>query len=118
LSTVYGFTNDVWVKYGKILGNFLKLEGDVSANPMLKKGDKGAAPPITALVDDGVQYAICAAATKFMAGMLAKEAGEDAKDVEEYLHANAIPGGRFVPAGVVAIDRAQQRGYSFSYVQG
>lgn len=117
-STVYGFTDAVWAKYGKILGDFLKLDGDVSTNAMLRKGDDGSAPAMSKLVDDGVQYAICAAATHFMAGMIAKQAGEDEKAVEEFLHANAIPGGRFVPAGVVAIDRAQQRGYSFSYVQG
>lgn len=115
-STVYGFSDTVWAKYGKIIGDFLKLEGDVSANPMLKGGDDSTMAKLAR--ESGVQYAICSAATKFMAGMIAREAKEDAKDVEEFLHANAVPGGIFVPAGVVAIDRAQQRGYSFSYVQG
>jgi intracellular sulfur oxidation DsrE/DsrF family protein len=31
---------------------------------------------------------------------------------------NLVPNGHMVPAGIVAVNRAQERGYTFTYVGG
>ena len=38
------------------------------------------------------------------------------QEVELSLTENLIPNGHMVPAGIVAVNRAQERGYTFSYV--
>ena len=44
------------------------------------------------------------------------ENGGNADAIFKELTENLIPGGHMVPAGIVAVNRAQERGYSFSYV--
>jgi intracellular sulfur oxidation DsrE/DsrF family protein len=44
--------------------------------------------------------------------MIAKEAGVDAEAVYKELTANTVAPATFVPAGVVTVTRAQERGYA------
>ena len=50
-----------------------------------------------------------------MAGVIARETGQEASVVLAELVANTIPNGHMVPAGVMALTRAQEYGYSFLY---
>src|SRR3546814_15544683 len=52
-------------------------------------------------------------ATQGMAAQIAKTSGKPAKTIEDELKANLIPGAVIVPAGIVAVDRAQEHGYAF-----
>jgi intracellular sulfur oxidation DsrE/DsrF family protein len=52
-------------------------------------------------------------ATSRIAGMIARAAGSNAEAVNKELMANLVSNGRMVPAGIIAVNRAQERGYSF-----
>jgi hypothetical protein len=52
-------------------------------------------------------------ATRQLAKPLAAAAGGDAESVFKELSANLVSNSHLVPAGIVAVNRAQERGYSF-----
>ena len=52
-------------------------------------------------------------ATRGIAGALADVAGGNADAIYNELVANIVTNARMVPAGIVAVNRAQERGYSF-----
>jgi hypothetical protein len=55
-------------------------------------------------------------ATRLCASGIAKQTGGAADDVFKELVAGMIPNSHVVAAGIVAVSRAQERGYTFSYV--
>jgi predicted peroxiredoxin len=69
---------------------------------------------IDSVLELGVEIAICDAATQFLAAQIAAATGAEVGTAYEELKANAVPG-RFVSAGVMALTRAQEYGYSLLY---
>lgn len=67
------------------------------------------------LAGQGVQFAVCGSATQRIASMIAAEAKADIEEVRRELVAHLIPSGRIVAAGIVALNRAQERGYALAY---
>ena len=130
MSTPYGYNDAMWAKYGKKFIEPMKLK-DASAkraatvNPRLTKDPDAPPPPkglewatddsISKLASQGVQFAVCGLATKVIAGLLAGKTG-DANAIESELRSNLVPNARIVPAGISAVNRAQEHGYSFAYV--
>lgn len=104
ISTGYGFNNDMWAKYGATLADAQAKETP-KANP--------SATSLVALSNQGVQFAVCAMATSRIAGMIARAVGGNADAVNKELIANLVSNARMVSAGIVAVNRAQERGYSF-----
>jgi intracellular sulfur oxidation DsrE/DsrF family protein len=94
----------MWAKYGATLADAQAKETP-KANP--------SAASLAALSNQGVQFAVCAMATSRIAGMIARAAGSNAEAVNKELMANLVSNGRMVPAGIIAVNRAQERGYSF-----
>jgi hypothetical protein len=113
LSTPYGYNDAMWTKYGPQLSQVLQLPKPATANP-LNPGGSGGGPGRTlgSLIEQGVSIAICANATRFVAGQIARATGGTPEAIFAELSANAVRNGRFVPAGVVAATRAQEYGYS------
>ena len=75
----------------------------------------GAVEPgrtVAALAQRGAVIAICAQASRALAGRIARATGGSQDAILKELMANAVRNGRFVPAGVVAATHAQERGYS------
>jgi hypothetical protein len=62
----------------------------------------------------GVQFAICDLSTHAIAGLLARASGGTADAVYKEITANLIDRARLVPAGIVAVNRAQEHGYSIT----
>lgn len=54
-------------------------------------------------------------ATRRLAGGIAQSTGGNADAVYNELAANLLNNARLVPAGIVAVNRAQERGYSLAY---
>jgi intracellular sulfur oxidation DsrE/DsrF family protein len=52
-------------------------------------------------------------ATRRLAGTIASAVGGNVDDINGELIANLVSNGRMVSAGIVAVNRAQERGYSF-----
>jgi intracellular sulfur oxidation DsrE/DsrF family protein len=63
----------------------------------------------------GVHFAVCNSATTMMSGFIARQMQMEQAEVYADLAANLIPNARLVPAGVMAVTRAQEYGYSFLY---
>lgn len=129
-STPYGYNNAVWAKYGKQFATQMKLKDDMAKraatmNPMLAKAPGGEPPPkglewvadytLSDLAPKGVRFAVCGLATKVIASMLAGKTG-NADAIEAELKSNLVPGALIVPAGISAVNRAQEHGYAFAYV--
>jgi intracellular sulfur oxidation DsrE/DsrF family protein len=110
VSTAYGYNNDMWAKYGASLG-----APAPSADAKAKEAPKAnpSAGSLAALSNQGVQFAVCSMATRRLAGAIARATGGNADTVNSELIANLVSNGRIVPAGIIAVNRAQERGYSF-----
>jgi len=104
LSTAYGYNNDMWAKYGASLADAQAKEPP-KANP--------SAASLASLSNQGVQFAVCGMATSRLAGVIARAVGGNADAVNRELIANLVSNGRMVSAGIIAVNRAQERGYSF-----
>jgi intracellular sulfur oxidation DsrE/DsrF family protein len=108
-STGYGFNNDMWAKYGANLAG-PPAPGDAPAKETPKANPNFAS--LATLSKQGVQFAVCSMATRRLAGMIARAAGGNADTINTELIANLVTNGRMVPAGIVALNRAQERGYT------
>jgi intracellular sulfur oxidation DsrE/DsrF family protein len=109
-ATVFGFNDEMWAKYK--LGESQKVsEGGV---PAVKNPHANLAND---LAKRGVIVAVCGMATTRIARTVASSAGVSAADVESDLKANLVtPTARVVAAGVVVTNRAQEKGFTYTYV--
>ena len=112
-STPYGYNEAMWTKYGQYFSQRLELPKPVTVNPL------NPAPPleegartVAVLADKGAVIAVCATATRAMAGRIAMATNGSQDAIFKELTSNAVRNGRFVPAGVVAATHAQEHGYS------
>ena len=108
-TTPFAFNDAMWTKYGKSLSAQMawsepNSQGVPTANPYGKR--------LTGLAAQGVQLAICNRTTRAYSSRAAREAGGANDVVLKEFMGNTIIAGHFVPAGVVAVTRAQERGYA------
>jgi intracellular sulfur oxidation DsrE/DsrF family protein len=125
-STSFSFTDAMWVKYGAALSerasNFVdpKTKAVPTINVYMVGGYDSALKNGNVTIDQlakrGVRFAVCAMATRAAAQLAATKGGGNVDAIFKELTENLIPGGRMVPAGIVAVNRAQERGYSVAYV--
>jgi intracellular sulfur oxidation DsrE/DsrF family protein len=59
---------------------------------------------------------VCQVSSRGYAGGIAAATGGTADAVFNEMVANLLPNARLVPAGIVAVNRAQERGYSLADV--
>ncbi len=124
-ATAFAFNDATWAKYGAIWGAMLGYnDPGTNAAPVRNVWNAAGLPgmqpnfgyTLDAAVKSGVHFAICDMATHFFAGQTAAKTGATADAVYGELKSNAVGNSHFVPAGIVAVNRAQERGYTFSYV--
>ena len=109
-ATVYGFNDAMWAKY-KLGASQKVMEGSAFAekNPALKTANELAAR--------GVVVAVCGMATGRISRSVAADLGLNAAEVEADLRANLVtPTARVVAAGVIVTNRAQEKGFTYTYV--
>jgi intracellular sulfur oxidation DsrE/DsrF family protein len=109
LSTGFGFNNEMWAKYGSAMAPRAGF-GTSQAKEAPKANPHAAS--IDSLAKQGVQFGVCSMASRASAGMIAKAIGGNENTVFADLTANLVGNARMVPAGIVAVNRAQERGYS------
>jgi intracellular sulfur oxidation DsrE/DsrF family protein len=68
-----------------------------------------------ALIKKGVHFAVCQTSSRGIATRIAKANGVELDGVMKEMAANLVANARLVPAGIVAVNRAQEHGYSFVY---
>ena len=113
-ATSFGYSDVLWAKYGKGLSDAtsyaIPAGGEVpKTNPYY------TAAALEGLVKRGVQFGVCATASRAISRRLAGSGG-DAEAIFKELVANLNPSSRIVPAGVIALTRAQEYGYSVLHV--
>ncbi|MDA1082245.1 MAG: hypothetical protein O2973_11340 [Gemmatimonadetes bacterium] len=118
-ATPFAYNDAMWAKYPGIAVT-LSINDPKTMKPATRNfllhdailGEAGAdLPSVTA---HGVQFAVCGAATTFIAKLLAGTTG-DAAAIDADLSANLIPGSKMAPAGVVAVQRAQKAGFAYTF---
>jgi intracellular sulfur oxidation DsrE/DsrF family protein len=119
-ATSFAFNDSIWAKYGKQLSEQAEFTDPKTKEP--PKINLYAAPgdgsdqsgTMEELIKKGVHFAVCQMASRAIAGRIAKATGGDADAIFKEIGANLIPNSHFVAAGIVAVNRAQERGYSFA----
>lgn len=124
-STPFAFTDPMWAKYGAALaGHAAKFTvpgaGGVPATNLLMAADNRAMAnrgvTIDAVAKRGVRLAVCSLATRAIATEAARLSGGAVDDIVKDLTGHLVPNAHMVPAGIVALSRAQERGFTFTYI--
>lgn len=125
-STAFGFADTMWAKYGAELSdrsnNILdpKTKQAPAINLYLATGYGDALKnnnnSLDGLIKRGARLAVCGMATRRIAGVIAQKRSTNVDDVFKELSANLVPNAHIVPAGIVAVSRAQERGYTAATV--
>lgn len=123
-STAFAFTDAMWAKYGTAIGTAAGNFDDPKTNAkpnvnVFNVGTYGAALPnngvtLEALAGRGVHFAICQMATRRFAGAIANAHKLETEAVYKELTSNLVRNSHLVAAGIVAVNRAQERGYTFA----
>ena len=122
-STPFAYNDAMWAKYGAHLAVRTGLNDPKTHQPPTVNLFNTAAPDlphrgitIDSLIARGVRLAVCQMATRFFAGQIAQATGGKEDAVFAELGANLVGQARFVAAGIVAVNRAQERGYTLTTV--
>jgi hypothetical protein len=120
-ATVFGYNDAIWSKYGKPMSDLVgftdpKTKQAPTSN-LLNSADYGQSLPnmgnsIPSVVKRGTHFAICDMATNLISGRVAAAVKGNPQELYKEFAANLIPNGRLVSAGVVAVNRAQELGYT------
>ncbi len=124
-STPFGYKDTMWAKYGEGLAGHAAPFVDPKTKEIpniniYNSSDYGRllssrGQTLDALTKRGVHIAVCASATRGTAGEIARATGGNADAINAELIANLVSSNaRMVPAGIVAVSRAQERGYSLA----
>jgi intracellular sulfur oxidation DsrE/DsrF family protein len=122
-ATPLGYNDAMWAKYGTTLAARSKVE-DPTTKLAPKRNIYNAADygdlaanrgtTLDSLFKQGVQLAVCATATRGVSRLIAEAVGGNIDAIYNELTANLVSNARMVPAGIVAVNRAQERGYSLA----
>src|SRR5262245_28039707 len=105
----FAFNEAMWTKYGKFFADRMSAN-DKAAHP--NPTTNIHASRLANLTKQGVRLAVCNLTTRAYAQMIARETGAEMDEIYKELTTNAIGEAHFVPAGIVAVTRAQERGYA------
>lgn len=122
-STSLAYNDAMWAKYGTQFSEHAMFSDPAitetpKINMYMTRGiDVNRAGQMAPLIERGLQLAVCATASRGLAGRIARATAGDADKILEEMVANLVPNARLVPAGIVAVNRAQERGYSFVHAR-
>jgi len=105
----FAFTDAMWSKHGVVLSKRAKWLDPKTSQPGLANPRQ---TPLNNLAKRGVRFTVCDLSTHAIAGLIADSIGGKADDIYPQLIANRVDSSRQVPAGIVALNRAQEHGYS------
>ena len=108
-TTPYAFNEAIWTKYGKIFADNMSTT-DKAAHP--NPATNVHAAQLARLANQGMRLAVCELTLRAYVEIIAKQTREPQDAIRKELTSAAIDGAHFVPAGIVAVTRAQERGYA------
>jgi intracellular sulfur oxidation DsrE/DsrF family protein len=111
-STPFAYNDTLWSKYGRTFADRVGMEVEQAPerNPHNLPGDGATLPN---LISRGVHFAVCQLSSRGLSRAIASETGAEAAAVYEEIAANLVENAHMVPAGILAVNRAQERGYAF-----
>jgi hypothetical protein len=119
-STPYAYNDVIWAKYGAQLAARTGLNDPTTKRPptvnlfnTTADGLPSLGTTVDSLIRRGAHFAVCQMATRFFAGQLA-QAGGSADAVYNEIAANLVGNAHLVAAGIVAVNRAQEHGYTLA----
>ena len=124
-STVFAYNDAMWTKYGVPMSQRINFNDPQTQQPakinVYNSASHGAALPslgntLDAVLKRGVHLAVCQLATRLFSGGLAQATGGTAEAVYNEVVGNLVANSHMVPSGIVAINRAQERGFTFASV--
>jgi intracellular sulfur oxidation DsrE/DsrF family protein len=118
-ATPMGFNDDIWNRYK--LGEFFKVNDPATKAPATRNvfyhAHDGDLPfpgmAIDKLQARGVTFTVCNMALGVISGMTSKNAGVTPDVAKAQWTAGLLPGMVLVPAGVLAVNRAQEKGCTY-----
>jgi intracellular sulfur oxidation DsrE/DsrF family protein len=120
-STPFAFNDAIWAKYGAAISQQSGFTDPKSKQPPTNNiynaagygtGLANLGITLDSVLKRGVQLAVCQMATRAYAGTMARASSGTADAVFAEITANLVPNSHVVPAGIVAVNRGQERGYS------
>jgi len=116
-ATSFAYNDAIWAKYGKQIAEqaeFMdpKTKEAPKINVYGPAGETAQAGRMEALIKKGAQFAVCSTSTRGIATRIAKANNLEVDAVVKEITSNLIGNARMVPAGVLAVNRAQEHGYS------
>jgi hypothetical protein len=120
-ATPFAYNDAIWKKYGKNFSMMIEFTDPKTKQAPSTNVLNSAAYGMTlsnfgntvdSVVKRGTRFAVCDMATHFFATQLAMETKGNADAVYKELVANLIPNSHMVAAGVIAVNRAQEYGYT------
>ena len=107
-----GFTDAAWAKYG--FGKSGNVTDPTTKEPAIRNiFATGGELAVDTLQKRGVLFLMCNTALRLRSRAIAKERGETYESVYKDLEASRLPGTILVPALVVALNRAQEKGVTY-----
>lgn len=120
-ATVFAYNDAIWGKYGKAMSELVQFTDpktkQAPATNLLNSADYGLTMSnfgntIPSVVKRGTHFAVCDMATHFITSQVAAAVKGNADELYKEFAANLIPNSHLVAAGVVAVNRAQEYGYT------
>ena len=111
MATPFAFSDTIWAKYGAALGESIKFNDPTTGQPPVVNVYKAR---LEGLVTRGVHFAVCDVASHHFAGVIARTVDGNADAIYKEMTGNAVGNVHFVAAGIIAVNRAQERGYAAS----
>jgi intracellular sulfur oxidation DsrE/DsrF family protein len=117
-ATEFAYNDSIWAKYSKQLSEhseFIDPKTKLPPTINIYTANEGydLTGKMAGLIKKGVQFGVCSMSTRIIAGRIAKANGLETDSVVKEITANLVGNARMVPAGILAVNRAQERGYSF-----
>jgi hypothetical protein len=122
-STPFAYNNAMWKKYSNAMPPVAIIDDPKTKqrpdfNIYYDKDYGFDLPNLGATIQEvqkkGIHFAVCQMATRFFAGNLAQATGGTADATYTELVANLVPNSHMVAAGIVAVNRAQERGFTLA----
>lgn len=121
-ATIFAFDDTIWAKY-PVFGQQTKPDPATgkpySVNPFLRDPSQGDATSQgvewRSLVAQGVHFAVCNGTTTGLAAAIAGPSATDSaiETVRQELAAHLVANGHLMATGIVALGRAQEKGFTF-----
>jgi hypothetical protein len=117
----FAMQSPMWAKYK--LGQTFKINDPATKGPSIRHPLIGLKPgdaPIPGmgtdeLISKGALVGVCNIALTFYSMNMAKETGIPAETIKKDWVANLLPGVTVVPSGVIAVNRAQEKGCAYCF---